>query len=564
MLTALYLGNFKAFAETQHIPLRPLTLVYGANSAGKSSIIQSLVFAHHALETGDLDVHRTSVGGEAVDLGGFRQYIHRREANRRMEWAVDLDVAKFKGKLAEFFSPVCTVTVAVSVGVELDDQDRPLPESIPAVNTYEIKADGHSVLRMSRRRDGKLWLDTLDHEHPVFREAIKAMVLLSSTTEDLRPEDYEGLNDAVTALVPEIVATGSRFLPDGLVKSDGFGGSLQQGMFFTISKGRRKEDLASAVRSFLPRKIDEMLKGVAAAADSEIGRLQYLGPLRSYPPRHLAFSQHHDPNWYAGGGYAWDVVRRDARVRGLVNEWLMSEDRLQTPYRLDVCQLVNAASTEEPLLRMLTESFQKAGFVIGDTAHEQTQRLLSALQNGGYLGVVPEVDPEELARKWAAALANELETVPELQLTDLRSNTAVSHRDVGIGISQVLPVLVSAFSAERRLVAVEQPEIHLHPKLQAELGDVFITASLGPQSNGFVLETHSEHLLLRIMKRMRQTAEKNLPEGVPPVRPEDVMVLYVEPDGGRSIVREIPLNERGELVKAWPGGFFEEGLQEVF
>ena len=138
MLTALHLGNFKAFAETQRIPLRPLTLIYGANSAGKSSIIQSLVLARHALETGDLDVHRTSVGGEAVDLGGFRQYVHRREPRRRVEWAVDLDAAKFKGKLVEFFAPVRTVTMGVSVGVELDDQDRPLPDSVPAVNTYEF------------------------------------------------------------------------------------------------------------------------------------------------------------------------------------------------------------------------------------------------------------------------------------------------------------------------------------------------------------------------------------------------------------------------------------------
>ena len=66
------------------------------------------------------------------------------------------------------------------------------------------------------------------------------------------------------------------------------------------------------------------------------------------------------------------------------------------------------------------------------------------------------------------------------------------------------------------------------------------------------------------MRRMRETHEQKLPEDVEKVRPEDVMVLYVEPDGGRSIVREMPLNDRGELVKAWPGGFFEEGLREIF
>lgn len=92
---------------------------------------------------------------------------------------------------------------------------------------------------------------------------------------------------------------------------------------------------------------------------------------------------------------------------------------------------------------------------------------------------------------------------------------------------------------------------------------MFIQSALVGQQNTFILETHSEHLILRIMRRMRETFRGELPDGLPPVRPEDVVVLYVERDGARSIVREMPLNERGEFVKAWPGGFFEEGLREV-
>jgi predicted ATPase len=155
------------------------------------------------------------------------------------------------------------------------------------------------------------------------------------------------------------------------------------------------------------------------------------------------------------------------------------------------------------------------------------------------------------------------DSADDLYLVDQRTKTKVSHRDVGIGISQVLPVIVTAYASRDKLIAIEQPEIHLHPALQAELGDVFIKSALQDQRNTFLLETHSEHLILRVMRRMRETLEGKLPKGIPPVRPEDVAVIYVDPAGPASIVREMPLNERGDLVKAWPGGFFEEGLREA-
>lgn len=549
MLTALRIGNFKAFAESQRIPVRPLTLIYGANSSGKSSVLHSLVLARHAQETGDLNVYRTNVGGESVDLGGFRQYVHKHEVKRRVEWAMDLETSSFKDRLAELFAPVKQVTMLLNLGIGLDDQDRPLPESLPEIHTCELLADGQSLLRMSRRRDGKLQLDRMDHEHPVFREVIKAVVLFSTTTETIHPEDYEGLDEAIAELVPEIVAKSTQFLPDGLAESSVFspGG---QSRLFTISKARRKEELSEAVRSFLPRKIDEILRGVSLVVTSELSRLRYLGPLRSYPPRHLAFSQHHDPNWYAGGGYAWDVVRRDENVRKLVNEWLSA---LQTPYELRIRHLL----TIEEIKGVYQELIEDI-----ETRYAQEPDDSTVGTEGN-----PMMDPfgevyavMDIIEKLESGLTD----IKELTLIDKRSGTIVSHRDVGIGVSQVLPVLVSAYASENQIVAIEQPEIHLHPALQADLGDVFIQSALGPSKNRFLIETHSEHLLLRIMRRMRETSNGELAEGVPPVTPKDVCVLFVEPDGTRSIVREMPLNEMGELVKAWPGGFFEEGLREVF
>lgn len=116
MIRAFRLGNFKAFAETQEIPIRPLTLIYGPNSAGKSSIIHGLALAHHAIRTGDLDTQRTEIGGESIDLGGFRQYVHRRDTSRAVEWTIELHTASFTDRLAELLARCHAVAVQVSIG----------------------------------------------------------------------------------------------------------------------------------------------------------------------------------------------------------------------------------------------------------------------------------------------------------------------------------------------------------------------------------------------------------------------------------------------------------------
>jgi hypothetical protein len=103
---------------------------------------------------------------------------------------------------------------------------------------------------------------------------------------------------------------------------------------FPVSQGTRQEDLAAAVRFVLPRTLAELIGGLSQVARSELERLRYLGPLRSYPPRHLAFEQYHDPNWLAGGGHAYEVLRTDGSVRSAVNGWLGDPEKLSTPYEV--------------------------------------------------------------------------------------------------------------------------------------------------------------------------------------------------------------------------------------
>jgi predicted ATPase len=179
-----------------------------------------------------------------------------------------------------------------------------------------------------------------------------------------------------------------------------------------------------------------------------------------------------------------------------------------------------------------------------------------------YLGEeMSETRTEELLD---ALNASDSESIRELALIDQRTKATVSHRDVGIGISQVLPVLVMAYGSQGKILAMEQPEIHLHPALQAELGDVFIEAALGERKNTFILETHSEHLILRLLRRIRETSDSELAEGLSPVRPEDIAVIYVQPGPRGSEAIELQVTADGDFKNKWPDGFFAERAQELF
>jgi hypothetical protein len=277
--------------------------------------------------------------------------------------------------------------------------------------------------------------------------------------------------------------------------------------------------VAKAMRPALTR----LVNGINRTLRSALASLRYLGPLRAYPGRRIDIAEERASEAAATGQYAWSALARDPSLLGAVNRWLAAEDRLRTPYQLEVMRMVPLSAVRQLLTR-------------GRSRHPADVR--KALADIGARGPA------------------------EIRLIDRLTSTAVTHRDVGLGVSQVLPVLVSAFGSIGALIAIEQPEIHLHPALQADLADVFIQTALGESCNTYLLETHSEHLILRVLRRVRETAAGHN-ESLPPVSPEDVAVIYVEPSREGSVVTEIPIASDGELAGPWPGGFFKERVREL-
>lgn len=135
--------------------------------------------------------------------------------------------------------------------------------------------------------------------------------------------------------------------------------------------------------------------------------------------------------------------------------------------------------------------------------------------------------------------------------------------DIGIGISQVVPVVVTALDGQDRLLAIEQPELHLHPRLQAELGDLFIEGALGDRKHRILLETHSEHLILRLLRRIRETANDKPHRGLA-ITDADVAIYYVKSHLGGSIFTRIDVYKNGDFIQPWPDDFFEIDFYERF
>jgi hypothetical protein len=599
MLTALRLGNFKAFGETQTIPLRPLTLIFGPNSSGKSSIIHGLLFMREALWTHNVDIRSVGIAGDLVDLGGFWQFVHRRDFGRDVECGLDVSSPE-TGSRAPLFEGVKHVSLRHTIGsptrrdpylqtpyaglcdeIQALHADRlPLFQNVigsgdVSMLALRLLADHRTVLDLRRHDDGSLRTQLDEGVAEILRRGVEYFAGRASFSADRIPavdrvirESLSGLKSFANLGDPSFLARLKEVAePEAPPPS-----------------GRNARERMARVRWAVRKAVSEIALGIEFAVADELARLRYLGPLRSYPPRSTLSLAGNQETGLGSGHEAYGAAREDPKTREAINRWLADEKRLSTPYELVVQNLWTMQEIRDLI------GVEKAIVDLVDTGYI---KIIGAWKDGvmklvenSRKGKKPRAAKSRLSRNQGPSAAQALEDTLEhlarrdqeaessdcrgphsslraMYLLDKRTNTLVTHRDVGLGISQILPVLVNAFGLTNQIIAVEQPEIHLHPALQAELADVFIESALGERKNMFILETHSEHLILRVMRRMRDTVRGQRGEA-PPVRPEEVAVLFVEPTSKGSVVHELRLKPDGSLLDPWPGGFFEESFSEIF
>ena len=622
ILKSIGISNFKAFGSAmQSVPIRPITLVFGPNSAGKSSLLHSLWWLNHVLQTGDCNVTAPPASPGQVNLGGFSQIQHRHQTcgvTYSLQFARDPEPIKTE-KADE---PIAkTVEIDLTYGL----QTKPNAEPAYGLTGSRILLDGRLFLKTSTDT-----VTELDLAHPCFAESVGEFS--KNSKEDvgkiqtfLAGEVGKGCSDI--RIINGFPANWDYWWIEAFMPMNKLRASFKRGSLNFLKK-------------VVSPKTNQVLKLLQDATKQSICELTYLPPVRELPPRDFDPSKRSEE--------AWRELARNPELVKRLNQWLGDDKMLGTGYRLDIRAFLPIESIRKVpgdlLRRELWDLLTNTNFACGAsgliedagdewltldklsyvTAHpdlynsiianeldigknsdfwdppyeyltqkernrvatscaddcifsgrydkqiwdyfmEHNQALSEFFDEKWTSGEITEWSGDMATRRLTRGIEAECEDRKyEFSLVESGAETRLALQDVGYGISQFLPVLIHSFASKRRIIAIEQPEIHIHPKLQAELGDVFIESALGRNKNTLLLETHSEHLLLRIMRRIRQTAEGKLPEGMTPVRPEDVALLFISPDPQGSVVQDIGLNERGELIKAWPGGFFEEGFNEMF
>ena len=159
-----------------------------------------------------------------------------------------------------------------------------------------------------------------------------------------------------------------------------------------------------------------------------------------------------------------------------------------------------------------------------------------------YLGVASEVETKDLGK-----LGHEM----QVRLHSDDSLHDLTH--VGVGVSQVLPIVVACLLAKPdTLLIFEQPELHLHPRVQTLLGDFFLAMTmLGKQC---ILETHSEYLINRLRFRAAAAEGDQLLEAI--------QIYFAEKSGDQAKFRSVVFNEYGAILD-WPDGFFDQSQAEA-
>jgi predicted ATPase len=547
MITKWKLFNFKSVKNEIELEFGPLTIFAGPNSSGKSTWIQSILLISQTLSH-RIDSRSVVLNGTFTRLGQFddlksygsdaQQIVVGFECRASGESNLSISPAGTRALLEGWLAlsnpqRLATVNCELSFDTDPSSPQRDFYQLQPRLFGLQLGATSHE------EKGDKL------EEHTALMTISRASGLLESR------QKLEGLTDAEkagvlaqAALTLDVtldsasqaelqrffsaIAVGCslrHFLPAQLVvrarpqKSEllwrlysqvrSSGKTRDPDTTETPEETRAAELAESEQEKLTTIPLPGLLQsGVSYLENLFTKSVKYLGPLRDEPKALYPLAAGLDPS---------DIGLRGEFTAAVLN---LHKDR-QIRY---IPSAAFAKPEVEPSIPL--RSLEAA--------------VIDWLQ---YLDIAQSVLTVDKGK-----LGHELKVVP----AGLSQPQDLTH--VGVGVSQVLPILVMCLLAEPDATLIfEQPELHLHPKVQTLLGDFFLSMSLlGKQC---VIETHSEYLV----NRLRFRAAAAPPEV--PLAPK-IKLYFVQKEGDCSTFREVVVNDYG-AVADWPEGFFDQSQAEA-
>ena len=548
LLTELHIVNFKSFAGSHVIPLAPLTLIYGPNASGKSSIIQSLLLLAQSMQA-----DRFRPKGPLVDVHDFRQVVSRHDSGEELTVGARFRVEE-PDRIASFDddsneAPPISFEAGIALTFHDVDNERTIGthagfdvEGCMLVDPYPTEFyEGfddetgpweyllQSRLDVSEVSTTEALTATLERWYPFLgigpRDVQQSIALIRLASELV--QSGHAKTAMLESRVDPVDWAGGFHTPSGLVLCLEPGETLRAELAAIPVDGRGlcREDQA---------RVEAML-GQWAAGGQQTG---YFGGLQPVAKLFGCVEEE------ARGIFGSDVLPEDqsaaAKRYRERRTWesrpeanLVSLGPIRPKPRRVHIEDDNSDPAELALIRRFHDN---------DDLVKRVNEWLDRLEIPYSISVDTVVAPTRPDRALGYSL----------QLVDSRMGVEVSLADVGYGVSQVLPIVAECVGASDSIICIEQPELHLHPRLAGNLAELLVEAT--SHGNQVIAETHSENVLLRVQRLIR--------DGM--IAASDVAVLYVENklDVGATVSR-LPLDSDGDLQVRWPGGFFDDRLADI-
>lgn len=573
-IISLSLENFKSFKQKQTIPFSDLTLLFGPNSVGKSTILLALFYLQEVLRNSNCNPQRIPALGNK-QVGGFEKLVHGKDLENEITIGIEYDKQGMIGKDYCKTIPMLEEIAPLGNFINLQDiaeqTETVLLEFKIAWSKSEMSAYVKEyTVSLNNELAGKIACDINIKNTHLTMLTIDHPLLLPADHDDWveQHEDTE-CSTRLHQLIGEQATIFCKKTNGALPRLDTiFDTSL------TTESDLEAKIIHEALSEIFTAPLDNLLNFLEQSL--------CIGPLRKIPDSTYQPNQKATQEGWYDGTSCWDELSTPDLLRDpSINKWLTGHELLDLNYQL--VYSVHDQVNRYVLPELKSNEDQESALYNALALHDAVGRPMRMTVSKENIQKSPTAAQIEIGQDKLEELGKFADNNPsklyihraknkirKTILWDCRNHIPVDSSDIGVGVSQLLPLIVA--SQDRQvtgLIACEQPELHIHPRVQVAIGDLLTQPSstrtkLSLRRKQYLIETHSEHLILRVLRRIRETSDNELPSGMSPVQNNNVSIVYLEPTEEGVQVRKIDIDEHGDFVQRWPAGFFGERAEELF